>query len=306
MFDTLLHKYLKLPYLLHVDIDRKVAKPVATVLLLHGIGNSSASWDEVVKKLPKNVRVISVDLLGFGKSPSPRWLKYSTTAQAQSIAATLLSMGITQKLIIVGHSMGSLVAVELARRYSPFVESLVLCSPPFYTDVERKTILPDPNVVLKRFYRLIEKYPNNIVDAAPLAAKLNIVGKAFNVTSENVDIYVAALKSSIINQTAMNDVKKLHIPIQMLHGVIDPVVIKQNLDDVVKVNKQAKLSVILAGHELMGAYIPAVVKAVGRLLPVEKKKPRSVKVAARPLTDEEQRRRKLNVEKLAVSVKKRT
>ena len=304
MFDTFIHKYLRIPYPLHIYIDKKVKKPVATVLLLHGMGNSGASWNEVVKKLPKNVRVISIDLLGFGKSPSPRWLKYSTTVQARSVVATLFSLNINQQLIVVGHSMGSLVAVELAKKYPLFVKSLVLCSPPFYNDIERKTLLPDPNVVLKRFYRMIEKHPNNIVDVVPLVTRLNIVGKAFNVTSDNVDIYLAALKASILNQTGFKDVKNIRKPIQLLHGVIDPVVIKQNLDEIVAENKHAKLYVILAGHELLGSYIPAVVKAITRLLPVEKQK-RTIRPERRPVLKSPSRQKKLVVDTPPLSVPKR-
>lgn len=264
--DAFLHRFLRIPYRLHVHVDKKVKDPAATVLLLHGLGNSGETWDEIVKKLPKNVRVISIDLLGFGQSPSPRWLKYSTNVQARSVAHTLLRMGVTQQLTIVGHSMGSLVAVEVTKRYPLFIKSLVLCSPPFYTDIQKKTLLPDPNTVLKKLYRLMQKHPKNIVDIIPLFARLNIVGKAFKVTGDNIDIYLGALEASIVNQTGFNDIKKLQKPIQLLHGIVDPVVIKKNLDTIVSVNKHAKLSVVLSGHEMMGPYIPAVVKAIERSL----------------------------------------
>lgn len=262
MLTTLFHKYLRLPYRLNVHIDKKVKKPIATVVLLHGMGNSGASWDQLVTKLPEGIRVISIDLLGFGGSPSPRWLKYSTSIQAKSVATTLIRMGINQKVIIVGHSMGSLVAVELAKRYPLFVKSLILCSPPFYNDVEKRELLPNPNKILKKFYKMIQNYPKNIVDVVPLALKLKIVGKAFNVTNDNVDIYFAALESSIINQTAFKDIMRIQKPIKLIHGVFDPVVIKKNLDTIVKQNKQAKLIVVFAGHELLGSYVPAVVKTV--------------------------------------------
>jgi hypothetical protein len=116
MLYTLLHKYLRIPYALHVHVVRKPRQARATVLFLHGIGTSGAAWDDVVKGLPKDVAVIAVDLLGFGKSPSPEWAKYSAATQARSLIATLLRLNIRQRLIIVGHSMGALVAVETANR----------------------------------------------------------------------------------------------------------------------------------------------------------------------------------------------
>jgi len=262
MFDLLLHKYLRLPYRLHVHVDQHAKSSKATILLLHGLGNSSASWNEVVKKLPNDMRVISVDLLGFGKSPSPRWMKYNISIQANSVIATLLRENIRQPLIIVGHSMGSMVAVEIAKRYPLLVKSLILCSPPFYSNEESKALLPNQSALLKQFYKFIIKNPQRIVDAAPLALKLRIVGDAFNVTAQNVDVYMAVLESSILHQTSFEDIKKLRKPIRIVHGRFDPVVIKRNLQDVVSANKHAQLTFVLAGHELMDNYIPAVVKEI--------------------------------------------
>lgn len=266
MFDTFMHRYLRIPYSLNVHIDQKAKRPRATVLLLHGIGNSAAAWDEIVRELPNDIRVISVDLLGFGDSPSPRWTKYDIGIQARSVAATLVGLGIRQPMIIVGHSMGALTAIEIAKRYPLIVRSLILCSPPLYDDVQRRQLLPDPNILLRHFYRLVMKAPATVVTAAPLAVKLRIVGKAFNVTRENVDIYMAALESSIIKQTSMRDILKLNKPIRMLHGTFDPVVIKKNLDNVASANASAELTVVPAGHELLGLYIPAVVKAIKSVL----------------------------------------
>ena len=55
-------------------------------------------------------------------------------------------------------------------------------------------------------------------------------------------------------------------PVQILHGALDPVVVKKNLDDIVRANGHAKLTVIPAGHELLGTYIPAAVKAIEAVL----------------------------------------
>lgn len=266
MFDTLIHKYLRVPYRLYVHIDQKAKKPRATILLLHGIGNSGAAWDEIVSKLPDDIRIISVDLLGFGRSPSPRWMKYDVNVQARAVIATLLGMAIRQPLIIVGHSMGALTAVEIAKRYPLIVKSLVLCSPPFYTDNQQRQLLPNPNRALRNVYRLMIDNPATVLAAAPLATRLRVVGKAFNVTSDNIDIYMAALESSIIHQTSFDDAKKIQKPARILHGAFDPVVVKKNLDQVASANDNVTVSVIAAGHELVGSYVPAVVKAINEIL----------------------------------------
>lgn len=262
MLDLLIHKYLRLPYPLHVHFARKVKQPRAAVLLLHGIGTSGAAWDAVIAGLPKDIDVISVDLLGFGQSPSPSWAIYNTASQARSVIATLLKLKIRQQLIVVGHSMGGLVAVEMAKRYPFLVKSLILCSPPFYNNTEARQLLPNRDKALKDLYRLVKKYPKEFTTIVPLAIKYQLVEKAFNVTDENVGTYMAALEASIINQTAVEDAKSLRKPMIILHGVFDPVVIKKNLEEIVAANENAKLAVTLAGHAVLGPYIPAIVKEI--------------------------------------------
>lgn len=268
MFDILLHKYLRIPYSLHVHVVRKPKSPRATVLFLHGIGTSGATWDEVVNGVPKDVGVIAVDLLGFGKSPNPEWARYSTATQARSLIATLLKLNIRQRLIVVGHSMGSLVAVELAKRYPLLVKSLILCSPPFYKDIEKKIFVRDRT--LKKAYRLAQKHPEHVTAIAALAVKYKLVEKTVNVTAENVAIFMAALESSIINQTSLQDAKRLQKPMHILHGALDPVVIKKNLDSIVKSNQHAELTVVyMAGHTLAGAYVVALTKKIKEVLPAK-------------------------------------
>ena len=267
MFDTLLHKFLRIPYPLHVYTVRKPKKSRATVLFLHGIGNSGAAWDKVVEGIPKDVTVIAVDLLGFGQSPKPGWPEYNVRLQARSVFATLIKLNIRRRLIIVGHSMGALVAVEIAKRYPLLVKSLVLCSPPFYDDQEVRPFLPRRDRTLKRLYRLAQKHPSKFTTIAAFAVKYKLVEGTFNVTADNVSTYMAALEASIINQTSLEDAKNLRKPMYIVHGALDPVVIKKNLDAVVAANKKAKLTVIMAGHQMMGRYVPAVVKKIKETLP---------------------------------------
>jgi len=266
VLDTLIHKYLHIPYRLNVHYDQKAKKSRATILLLHGMGNSGASWDEIVTLLPDDVRVISIDLLGFGQSPHPRWLKYSIKIQANAVIATLLRASIRQPLIIVGHSMGSLVAVEIAKRYPLLVKSLILGSPPFYSATEKKTLLPTQTALLKEFYKIVMQNPKSLVGVVPAAIRLKIVGHAFNVTTENVDIYMSVLESSILHQSSFTDVMKIRKPIRIISGRFDPIIVKQNLKAVTTQNNKAELTYVATGHELIDRYIPAMVKEITKAI----------------------------------------
>lgn len=262
MWNTITHRWLKIPYTLHVGMRHRAKKPRATVLFIHGIGTSSAAWTEVINELPDDLNVISIDLLGFGKSPRPAWAVYNAKTQARSVIATLVKLRLDSRLIIVGHSLGALVAVEVARRYPLIVKSLVLCSPPFYNERATRRILPNSERFLRRLYRMAQKHPDQVIKVSGIAHRYGLINKTFDLNNENVASYMSALEATIVNQTSLTDAKKLKKPMTILHGVFDPVVIRRNLRELEKANKRVKLKMILAGHEVQGRYVQSTVKTV--------------------------------------------
>lgn len=270
-----MHGWLRIPYTLHVTVDRKVKKPRATVLFIHGIGLSARSWGQVVEQMPRNVRVITIDLLGFGQSPKPHWAIYNVRLQARMIIATVLRLRITGPVVLVGHSLGALVSVEVAKRYPLLVRSMVLCSPPFYKpDAATKRLIPHADKVLKDIYKAIQKYPDQFIKISQLAVKYGLVNKGFSLTKDDSHGYMGALEASIINQTSLQDAVKLKKRMHIIHGALDAVVIKKNLKYLVKHNDQATLTTVMAGHEVRGLYIPAVIAAIDEAINVKKTKPK--------------------------------
>lgn len=261
MFDTLIHRWLRVPYRLHTHVERSIKKPRATILFLHGIGSSSAEWEKVINKLPEDVSIFAIDLLGFGESPRPSWAKYSAREQARSVIATLLRVGFSRNLIIVGHSLGALVAVEVAKRYPLLVRSLVLCSPPFYrADVNSKW--PTSDQLLKNLFLLAQERQDNFLRFAEFATRYKLVNPAFQVTSDNVDSYLATLRGSIVSQTAFDDAKVIKKPTTIIYGSLDPLVIDRNIKSVAAANSYVKLSRHLLGHEISGRYIGVAVRHI--------------------------------------------
>lgn len=268
MLDTLTHRWLRIPYTLNVTHIQRPKKPRATVLFIHGIGNNGSAWDEVIARLPRDVRVLSIDLLGFGESPRPDWAVYSAKTQARSVLATYLKLGIASPVVIVGHSLGSLVAIEMARRYPLLVKSLILCSPPLYrlTDESQKFSLKADDV-LRQLYTAAAERPDDFVRLSAVAMKYKLVNASFSVTSDNVASYMATLRTMIINQTSLTDARKLKVPTTILHGTLDPLVVAGNLKLLVKENSRITLKNVLAGHEVTGLYVGAVVQAIAKQLP---------------------------------------
>ena len=265
MFDFIIHRLLRFPYRLHTFSSRRVKRPVATIVFLHGIGNSQDSWRDVYKKLPHNVEVIGLDLLGFGKSAKPTSATYNAKTHAKAALATLLRYGIKRRVIIVGHSMGAIVAVEVARRAPFLVSSLILCSPPFYTASEtKKRLFPSTDTILRDMYRTIQKQPDAFIQLAQVAKKAGVLNISANISTETISTYFSALEASIINQTSLDDLQRLRMPITILYGAFDGLVVSANLRSLAKANDAITARSVLAGHEITGLFVGAVVKQINK------------------------------------------
>ena len=263
MIDVVIHRWLRVPYPLNVTTRLKTQKPRATVLFIHGIGNSSTSWDDVINALPHDINCISIDLLGFGNSPRPSWAQYDAKTQARSVMTTFLKLRRIGPVIVVGHSLGSLVGIEIAKRYPLLVSSLILCSPPLYqADSLTLRLMPNRDKLRKDVYRLAKKYPQRFVAISAIARKYNLTNKAFNLSRDNVNTYMNALEATIINQNSLEDASRLQQPITIIHGKLDPVVIPRNLKILTKRNPNTQIIDIIAAHEVRGRFIPAILKTI--------------------------------------------
>lgn len=112
----------------------------SSVVLLHGIPGSAASWDATVALLPLNLDVVVPDLLGFGASARPTGLNsLHATAQAEAVDQLLKELAIPHATVI-GHDFGGPVAITLAARRPDVVTALGLLS----TNVFSDTPIPFP------------------------------------------------------------------------------------------------------------------------------------------------------------------
>jgi pimeloyl-ACP methyl ester carboxylesterase len=96
------------------------------VLLLHGITDSSATWEGVAPALAEHFTLIAPDLLGHGESATPRG-DYSLGAHASGARDVLTALGI-ERATVVGHSLGGGIAMQFAYQFPERCERLVLVS----------------------------------------------------------------------------------------------------------------------------------------------------------------------------------
>ncbi|MGB9225764.1 alpha/beta fold hydrolase [Mycobacterium sp.] len=104
----------------------RIAGDGPAILLIHGIGDNSTTWNGIQAKLAQRFTVIAPDLLGHGKSDKPR-ADYSCAAYANGMR-DLLSVLDIERVTIVGHSLGGGVAMQFAYQFPQLVERLILVS----------------------------------------------------------------------------------------------------------------------------------------------------------------------------------
>ncbi|QMU28816.1 alpha/beta fold hydrolase [Adhaeribacter radiodurans] len=98
------------------------------IVLLHGKNFLGAYWRQTIKFLNKQgYRVIVPDQIGFGKSSKPS-LHYSFHQLATNTRQLLDTLGVT-KAIVIGHSMGGMLATRFALMYPEVVTKLILENP---------------------------------------------------------------------------------------------------------------------------------------------------------------------------------
>ena len=104
----------------------RIAGSGPAILLIHGIGDNSTTWNTVQTELAQRFTVIAPDLLGHGRSDKPR-ADYSVAAYANGMRDLLSVLGI-ERATIVGHSLGGGVAMQFAYQFPQLVERLILVS----------------------------------------------------------------------------------------------------------------------------------------------------------------------------------
>lgn len=266
--DTLWHRVLGRPYKLAKTVDTGAGD---TVVLLHGIGRSAKVWSHVVYYLHMQpLRVVAFDLLGFGRSPKPEWPKYDVDIHAQSVIASLKSLKPGGKVVLVGHSMGCLVAVRVARLRPDLVRHLVLYEMPLYEGLPEKRIYKLRLDLYKRLYTAVTEYkPGFDPGKARMAEKVAARVVGFEVTRPTWGPFIKSLKHTIMEQTTAQDIKQLKIPMDVIYGTYDMLVIRGKVQETFGAdNALVTAHSVKAKHEIsMKASYFIVTRILSVLLP---------------------------------------
>lgn len=105
-------------------------------VLLHGLLGSNRYWGSAFDGLADTRLLLAPDLLGFGASPRPV-SGYGPEEHGYALINSLRMMNVSGKVLLVGHSLGALLAIWMAARYPDQVRGVVAFAPPLYRDPKR-------------------------------------------------------------------------------------------------------------------------------------------------------------------------
>lgn len=108
----------------HVDIGRSATgEPV--FVLVHGLGTSLTAWRHIVPLLAGRGRVIALDLPGFARSRAPEGP--CTLDAAADVISDFLDHLDVHDVVLVGHSLGAVVAMQVANLRSDVSRVVLIC-----------------------------------------------------------------------------------------------------------------------------------------------------------------------------------
>lgn len=235
------------------------------VILIHGIASSSVTFEKLVPMLVNDHRVISIDLLGFGESPSPEDASYTLEEHVAALARTIASLRLREPFVLVGHSMGGLIASRYAATRRRRLTKLVLVSPPVYVAPQE---ISDPReraamgVYLKAYEYLRTNKAFTMRNAAMLA-RLSPIKNVLDVSERNWNAFVLSLENLIESQTTISDLAAVQVPVEIVYGTLDPFLTMGGLRIVEKLRGVTVHKVEASDHVIRTRLARVVAKAIG-------------------------------------------
>ncbi len=233
--------------------------PCRCVALIHGMGDSSLTWDKVMLGLgvpppPAGARVLALDLPGTGASDAPATPDgYRVPEQARAVKDALASR--CPKWTVAGNSLGGWISAELALQWPEGVEELVLINAAGLYDpsgllLQTAKILSDPTVdTLKDFmgraYATQRRVPPRAWQAVVDSMKARPIK----------EVYAAFRLEDVLDRRA----RGIRAPTVILWGEADRVVPIEMATRMSKLIPKARLELIPACGHLPQQECPAPV-----------------------------------------------
>jgi non-heme chloroperoxidase len=216
------------------------------VLLLHGITDSSFSYSRVIPLIDKSYRIYAIDQRGHGDTDKPV-SGYEMKDFAADVAAFLDTKDV-KKAVVVGHSMGSFVAMQTALDWPDKVGKLILIGSASNASSDAvKELVVAVN-------ELKDPVPAEFVRNFQISTSSSAVPSEFidGVVSESLKLPARVWKSALAGVIARDykpELPRIKVPVAIFWGDKENIFLRDEQETLVKGLTNAKLMVFPgAGH----------------------------------------------------------
>lgn len=192
------------------------------LVLLHGFLESKEMWNDYIYHLKENHLVIAIDLPGFGESQLPE-ADPSITIMANAVVKVLETEGV-DKFVVVGHSMGGYVALNIGDRFADHVKGVCLFHSHASADTEEAKELRDRTIkVIERDgLGFVSNFIIDLYDPSNVELLRKEIQKGKEVArSTNPKGVIAALKAMRDRSSMLDYLTQMEVPLAMIAGKQD-------------------------------------------------------------------------------------
>lgn len=231
-------------------IDIAPDHPRHTMLFVHGFGGQATQWQYQLHNFSSTNRVIAVDLRGHGASDKPRF-GYEMDQILSDLGMVLDTLGVTEKIVLAGHSFGGAVVTEFATAHPARVGQLIL-------------IAAAGEYRLNPVFRLLLNLPSAYLQAlVPLTRKW---------LGAPPHILQSWYMNILVNWNGWNLFRNLRQPTLVIRGHLDAVFEKVLAEEVPRAIPGAEdIDVGASGHMVMLERREAVNRAISRFIDADKR-----------------------------------
>jgi 3-oxoadipate enol-lactonase len=219
-----------------------------TVVLIHEMGGSLESWDQVVPVLAAKWRVLAYDTRGAGLSEKVRGA-LGIDVMADDLAALLDALAIGGKIALAGVAVGGAIALHMAVRFPQRVAAVIVGSPAI-------TIAPDRRAALLARVDRLEREGMRTMVADAMAngylPELRTDGARFAAFRArwlgNDPGSYAAIYRMLVHLDMTHELSRIHCPVLVIAGSLDRTRSPALVEPVARAIAGARYRVLGTGH----------------------------------------------------------